>query len=52
MKDKQLSIMWAWLSGFDFMGSICGTLTGNWGMIISFGICSILTMGLAILTEK
>lgn len=52
MKDKYFTIMWAWLSGLDFLRCIYGVFTGNWLMIISFGICSILAMGLAITLEK
>lgn len=49
---KYKIIAWAWLSGFDFMGCICGILAGNWLMTASFGICSVLAMGLAIFMEK
>lgn len=52
MKDKHLTIMWAWTSGLNFLGCIYNILVGNWLMVAFFGIYSILAMGLALFMVK
>lgn len=52
MKYKQLSIMWAWISGLNFLECINNVFTKDWLMVAFFGIYSILAMGLALFMVK
>lgn len=52
MKDKHLTIMWAWISGLNFLECINNIFTKDQLMVAFFGIYSILAMGLALFMEK
>ena len=49
---KYKVIIWAWLSGFDFLSCIFYALNSQWIQAILNGVCSILAMWLSIMERK
>jgi len=49
---KYKVIVWAWLSGFDFLSCIFYALNSQWVQAILSGACSVLAMGLSIMEYK
>ncbi len=49
---KYKVIVWAWLSGFDFLSCIFYALNSQWVQAVLSGACSVLAMGLSIMECK